>query len=98
MRALALVAVIVLTAPVAGAQSSRDPNIESLAFRTSSLPPELAADVLLRLAASPRLTDPAWKRELVDLAWERSFSAREPFRREAANAPPDSRAAANTLA
>ena len=98
MRALVLAAVIVLTAPVAAEQSSRDPEIESLAFRTVSVSPELAADVLLRLAASPRVTDPSWKRELVDLAWERSFSAREPFRREAANAPPDSRAAADTLA
>ena len=98
MRALVLAAVIVLTATVAAEQPSRDPEIESLAFRTFSLSPELAADVLLRLAASPRVTDPSWKRELVDAAWERSFSAREPFRREAANAPPDSRAAADTLA
>src|SRR5262245_2563186 len=98
MRALVLVAVIVLTASVAAAQSSRDPEIESLAARTLSLAPELAADVLLRLAASPRVTDIAWKRELIDQAWERSFSAREPYRREAANAPPDSRAAADTFA
>ena len=98
MRALALVAVMVLTAPIAAAQSARDSEIEWLASRTASLPPELAADVLLRLAASPHVEDDSWKRELVDQAWERSFSAREPFRREAANPPPDSRSAADTLA
>ena len=62
------------------------------------MPAELAADVLLRLAASPRVEDADWKRELIDEAWNRSFSAREPFRRAARDAPEDSRAAADTQA
>ena len=50
-------------------------------------------DVLLRLAGSPRVVDPAWKRELLEEAWDRTHFIQEPYRRAAPGAPADSRAA-----
>ena len=92
-----LAALLVLAAPLAAGQSNRDAEIEALAVRAATLAPEFAADVLLRLAGSPRV-DASWRRELIDEAWERSYSAQEPYRRAAPNAPADSRAAALTRA
>jgi hypothetical protein len=97
MRAtFAALAVVTLTSPLSGAQSlqdRRDPEIESLARVAVTLPPEFAADVLLQLAASPRVLDRSWKRELLEDAWDRTYLVQEPYRRAAPNAPSDSRAA-----
>lgn len=93
-----LVALILLAAPLQTAQAIRDAEIEELAHRSATLAPEFAADTLLRLSASPRIRDAAWKRELIEEAWNRSYAARELYRRAAPNAPADSRAAALTLA
>jgi hypothetical protein len=49
--------------------------------------------VLLRLAGSPRVTELAWQRELLEEAWHRAHVIREPYRRSAPGAPSDSRAA-----
>jgi hypothetical protein len=76
---------------------SRDPNLQALVSRAASTPPEFAADLLLRIAASPRIADAGWKRELIDEAYIRALSAQESFPRTAPFAPPDTTAAAQTL-
>ena len=49
----------------------------------SSIPPELAADALLRVASAQRNHDRAWKIELLDSAFALSALAREPNRQKA---------------
>ena len=61
----------------------RDPAFEALVAETSNVPPELVADILVRLATSPKMADPAWKRELLDEAFRRAGAARAAYRRTA---------------
>jgi hypothetical protein len=98
-----VVAAFCLTTPAARAQPAsalrhRDPQIEELARLAATLPPEFATDILLRLAGSPRVTDLAYKRELIEEAWNRVAFVKEPYRLAAASAPEDSRAFAQTRA
>jgi hypothetical protein len=73
----------------------RDASIEALAAEASIAPPEFAADVLIRIATSEKVAaDPDWRRELLEDAFERASAAREPNRRTAILAPPDTRAGA----
>jgi hypothetical protein len=101
IRILAL-AIACLARSLEAAQSSRAPDrdaeLETLAQVAATLRPEFSADVLLRLAGSPRIADPAWKRELIDAAWERTYLIGERYRRAASNPPPDTWASALTRA
>ena len=77
----------------------RDPNIQSLVDAAASVPPEFAADALIRLSGSPKITEDAWRRELLDEAFFRAYGAQEQYRRSALQpVPPDSRQGANDLA
>jgi hypothetical protein len=76
----------------------RDPGIEILAADAASVPPELEADVLIRLAASPKV-DATWRRELLDEAYMRAYGAPEQYRRATTREiPPDSRQGAQAFA
>ena len=100
-NALVCVVVIASTAGVhAGGQppSRRDPVIETLARDAAGVAPEFAADALIRIASSPRIVDPAWRRELLDEAYMRAYGAQEQYRRSSTQAiPPDSRQGAQNL-
>jgi hypothetical protein len=52
-----------------------------LTDRARSLPPEFAADALLRTAGSSTVTDVKWKREILEDAFNLAASAQEPFAR-----------------
>ena len=53
------------TTPDQRPKPRRDAALELLAADAAGLPPELAADALIRIAASPRVSDNTWKRELL---------------------------------
>ena len=96
-------AVIVLSAAArpAGEQERppRDAVIAALADDTSTVAPDFAADVLIRLSGSPKVADPAWRRELLEDAFFRAYGAQEQYRRTATQpVSPDSRQGANFLA
>jgi hypothetical protein len=91
---MTLAAVVCLGVALGAQAPKRDPEIEALAHRAQALPAEFAADVLLRLAASARVRDIDWKRELIEDGWNRTYAVQEPFRRTAPAAPSDTRAAA----
>jgi hypothetical protein len=76
----------------------RDPAIESLIQAAASLPPELEADVLIRVAGSTRVADLGWKRELLEEAFIRAYAAPVAYRRTSVSVPPDSRQGALTKA
>ena len=79
--------------------SHRDSDLETVAGSAAGLPPELAADALIRIASSPRVTDAAWKRELLSEAFFRAYSAREPYRRATPQPlAPDTKEGARALA
>ena len=81
------------------ASAFRDPIIEAFAADAAALPPEFASDVMIRLAGSARVADPAWRRELLDEAFMRAYGAQEQYRRSSAQPiPPDSRQGAQFLA
>ena len=70
-----------------------------VASSAAGLPPELAADALIRIASSPRVTDREWKRELLTEAFFRAYSAGEPYRRSTPQpVPPDTKEGARLLA
>src|SRR5262245_17305927 len=78
---------------------ARDPIISNLAADTSLVPPDFAADALIRLATSSRVIDSSWRLELLDLAFERTYGAQEQYRRSAGpGIPPDSRQGADLFA
>ncbi len=47
-----------------------------------SAPPEFAADLLIRIAESDKVADPAWKREILEEAFRLAPQAQQPFKRE----------------
>jgi len=106
MRLVCCFAAIVAGEVLVGAQESarpdpivRDPVIEVFAADAKALPPEFAADVMMRLAGSPRIVDPAWRRELLDEAYMRAYGSQEQYRRSSSQPiPPDSRQGAQFLA
>src|SRR5256885_8609696 len=86
-------AALIATAVDASAQTApasprprRDAALEAVAATAVSLPPELAADALIRIASSPRVADLEWKRELLTEAFFRAYSAHEPYRQATAQA------------
>ena len=57
------------------------PDIYQLVERAQSVPPEFAASTLLRVAASPALTDKTWKKELLMDAFRFGGMSRYPMQR-----------------
>src|ERR1017187_4329541 len=73
---------LVLAGLAAGACATTRPAVfADLADRARSLPPEFAADALLRIADSPNVTDVAWKREVLEDAFHLAAGAQQPFAR-----------------
>jgi hypothetical protein len=70
---------------VAGASdgfgATRPPVLVDLADLARAQPPEFAADALLRIADAPKLTDVAWKREILEDAFHLAAGAQQPFAR-----------------
>lgn len=58
------------------------PDLAKIADLAQSAPPELAADALLRVAASERNQDRAWKIELLEDALQMAALARQPNRQK----------------
>src|SRR5882762_7660939 len=69
----------------------RDPVLEELVTATSSVQPEFAADILIRIGTSQKMSDPEWKRELLEQAFRRAAAAHEAHRRAAILLAPDTR-------
>ena len=85
--------------PARAVPAVRDPIIEVFASDAAALPSEFAADVMIRLAGSARVADPAWRRELLDEAYMRAYGSQEQYRRSSSQPiPPDSRQGAQFLA
>ncbi len=77
----------------------RDPSLETLATDAAGLPPELAADALIRIASSARVTDRSWRRELLDEAFIKAYGAADAYRRAAPQTIPlDTRQGTQQLA
>jgi len=99
-----LLAVLGLASPAAaqrepGPKPVRDAAIEAIAFDARAAPPEFAADILLRLAASERVGDPEWRRELLEEAYVRAYAATDAYRVTAASSTPaDTRQRAEVIA
>jgi hypothetical protein len=85
MRCLVLFAFVLgasaQTHPAApsSANSARPKDIQSLVDRVPLAPPELGSDILLRLTESNRITDHAWKIELLDEAFQLAGRAKYPL-------------------
>jgi len=58
------------------------PHLTQIVDLVHSVPAELAADALVRVAGDPRNHDVAWKTELLELSFETAALAREPNRRQ----------------
>src|SRR5579885_2145329 len=71
----------------------RPPEIQSLADQARSVPPEFAAEALLRLAASDKVTDRQWKHELLEEAFRQGGLSQQPWKRVAVNPRRDPSAA-----
>lgn len=70
------------------AVSVAPPPLQELAGRALAAPPEIAADILIRTAESPKTTG-AWKLELLETAFQIAGGARYPLKRVAAVAIPE---------
>ena len=86
------------TARLTGSPAEDNPAIELLAFAATGAPAEFAADLFIRIAESPNVSDTARKRELLNDAFMRAYGAQESFKRAAASAPIDSPAGGVTRA
>jgi hypothetical protein len=62
--------------------SSRPVEIENLIVEVNAAPPEVAADALVRVAASKNVSSPAWKKEILEKAFYLTSGAGEPVRRK----------------
>jgi hypothetical protein len=69
------------TGATAGSGAIRPPALVDLADLARAQPPEFAADALLRIADAPKLTDVAWKREILEDAFHLAAGAQQPFAR-----------------
>jgi hypothetical protein len=96
VRVSSILVLTVLAASSTAAQerTARDPQIEAFAADARAAPPEFAADVLMRLSASPKVVDQKWRRELLEEAYLLAYGAPEPYRRIATSIPIDSRQSA----
>lgn len=75
-------------APLAWGAEARPAEIEALVDRARAVPAEFAADALIRIAESPKVQDPAWKRELLEDAFRRAAGAQQPWKKRAIGQPP----------
>lgn len=64
-------------------QQKRSVEIVNLINQTFSVPPEIAANVLMRVSKSKRITDPKWKLEILEEAFRRAENAQHPVRLKA---------------
>jgi hypothetical protein len=97
VRSCCILAIAVLVSPSTAAADERKPRdsqIEAIAADARAAPPEFAADLLLRLAASSKVIDPEWRRELLEDAYLVAYAAPEPYRRLAVSIPIDTRQSA----
>ena len=95
----AMMAAAAIVALGANDRPARDAVIGALVADTDLVAPDFATDALIRLAGSSRITDPAWRLELLDQAFERSYGVEEPYRRwSPPGVPPDSRQGADLFA
>jgi hypothetical protein len=79
-------------------EPAHDPVIQSLVDETGTVEPEFAADALIRLSASPKVTA-EWRRQLLEDAFFRAYGAREQYRRTSGQPiSPDTRQGADLLA
>jgi hypothetical protein len=77
----------------------RDPRIARLADDAAALPPEFAADGLIRIAGSARVADSAWKASLLNEAFFDAYSALDAYRRSTpASIPIDTRQGVQLMA
>jgi hypothetical protein len=77
----------------------RDPRIVVLANDAAALPPEFAADALIRIAASARVADNTWKGSLLTDAFFDAYSVGEAYRRSTPQSIPiDTRQGAQLMA
>jgi hypothetical protein len=83
MRCLRPLILVALAASAAshGLASTHPPVLAGLVDRARSLPPEFAADALLRITGVPAFTDVAWKREVLEDVFHLASGAQEPFAR-----------------
>src|SRR2546421_10649537 len=73
-------------------------DIRELVRQARNLPPDFAADALIRLAGSPRIRDNEWRRALIDDAFGRAYAAQAPYARASTlGVPPDTRQGAGLL-
>jgi truncated hemoglobin YjbI len=69
-----------LVCVMACAQETKRPDdILALVDRARALPPEFASDLMLKLAASPRVAEKQWKRELIEEAFLSGAHAQLPY-------------------
>jgi hypothetical protein len=78
MRFLILLALVSGAAAQPSAKTHPN-NIQSIVDRIAVAPPELGADILLRLIESNAINDRAWKIELLDEAFQLSARAKYPL-------------------
>jgi hypothetical protein len=64
--------------------AERPKEIRALVDAAPVAPPELAADILIRIVESGRVSDPAWKLELLDQAFHMAGAAKYPVALSAA--------------
>ena len=83
MRSIALLFLSLAPALLADA-AERPKEIRALVDAAPVAPPELAADILIRIVESGRVTDPAWKLELLDQAFHMAGAAKYPVALSAA--------------
>jgi hypothetical protein len=94
-------ALFVIVAAAAGQEPPARPHnarIEALVDEARDAPPEFSADILIRAAQSPAVTDAAWRRELLEEAFMRAYGAQQSYRRIAVPLSPDTRQGAEALA
>lgn len=73
-----------LTHPHTARPVARPPEIEGFIAEMNAAPPDVAADVLIRLAGSGKVADPNWKKELLERAFVLAGDARASVRRKLA--------------
>ena len=73
-----------LASPQVGGPVPSERAIRDLADSALLAPPELAADVLLKLIGRGHIVDPKWKREALETAWTLAPRAAYPFEIEPA--------------
>src|SRR5436305_11699344 len=74
------------------------PEITRIIEAAHGVPPEFAAEALLRVAEAPFLIDRDWKRELIDEAFQNASRVREPLSKRNAIGSPISGSRASMIA